>query len=89
MAKVALLFEILQRHKKNRDNQERTALNDKNYPIKPCPFCDAYINSTNGGVDYHYYDYRTTYIMCYNCHAKGPERETDEEALNAWNEWKE
>ena len=50
--------------------------------LKPCPFC--------GGepfVDYYDYEkYGKTYVICCNgCHAETFERDTPEEAAEAWN----
>lgn len=53
-------------------------------PSKLCPHCGydfvrmTYSYSSNDGTIYS--------IICNRCKARGPEKETQEEAISAWNE---
>ena len=55
-------------------------------PIKKCPYCGydfarmTYSYSTNDGTIYS--------IICNSCKSRGPEKETQEDAVVAWNERK-
>ncbi|WP_228005665.1 Lar family restriction alleviation protein [Xenorhabdus sp. BG5] len=49
--------------------------------LKPCPFCgsgDTEINS--------YLDDTWFFVQCIDCNAAGPESDTTEEAVIAWNQ---
>ena len=48
--------------------------------LKPCPFCkseDVYLVSETE-IEYNW-------VYCKNCEAAGPMKETEEEAIEAWN----
>ena len=47
--------------------------------LKPCPFCGEKQRFIQKGVVY-------AWIMCGGCYASGPDRETLELAIKAWNE---
>ncbi len=54
--------------------------------MKPCPFCNGYTE-----IDYHtkFTEFWTDifYVMCMQCGARGPQRQTRELAISSWNQW--
>lgn len=50
--------------------------------IVSCPFC----HSKKVGIDLCSYYYDLPYVVrCKRCHANGPNKATEEEAVEAWN----
>lgn len=52
--------------------------------LKPCPFCGS------NDVDIRWYMPRRgngvlSFVLCYDCESSGPEKPTDEKAVEAWN----
>ena len=53
---------------------------DKETGLKPCPFCssnDVHIGGTLGMKPF--------WVRCDNCHADGPIKDTEGDAIAAWN----
>lgn len=59
---------------------------EKLKPVKRCPFCN---NEDNLEVETK--SYRLVYVIdkyyvkCWDCKATGPEKDTEEQAIDAWN----
>jgi len=52
--------------------------------LLPCPFCGCQPTQTDIEQDSFCGD-ESYWVWCYNCDCRGPERETNEEAIGAWN----
>lgn len=55
--------------------------------LKPCPFCKSENCETFTHVAMTEYGLATgsRYVMCRNCKCQGPEKDSEEEAVKAWN----
>lgn len=54
--------------------------------LKPCPFCKAEGDMLSVWEDNDYIEKMRKYVYCHKCGAQGPRAETDEEAVEGWNE---
>lgn len=46
--------------------------------LSPCPFCGSRKTSVSLFVSIHF-------VVCENCHADGPAKDSEEQAIAAWN----
>lgn len=52
--------------------------------LKPCPFCKLDYTNTYEFQNYYSQPYRWR-VICNSCGAEGPIKDTEQQAIDAWN----
>ena len=62
---------------------EATEEKDRSEELKPCPFCgEDYVSQVFNGSDQYVSSF---WVMCGNCDAEGPVADTEDGAVEKWN----